>query len=137
MTNYTHLRVLFYCQNLGGGMSENETYGVRLEKKIDNLQTDMHTLSNHVSRLTFINEAQKTAADENKKDIDVLAAKVTILENRSALQDGAISVLKIILGIFAGTVISACLWVGSSIIQLNQSQSLMQEKITRLEEISK
>ena len=118
-------------------MSENETYGVRLEKKIDNLQTDMHTLSNHVSRLTFINEAQKTAADENKKDIDVLAAKVTILENRSALQDGAISVLKIILGIFAGTVISACLWVGSSIIQLNQSQSLMQEKITRLEEISK
>lgn len=122
---------------IGGGMSENETYGVRLEKKIDNLQTDMHTLSNHVSRLTFINEAQKTAADENKKDIDVLAAKVTILENRSALQDGGISVLKIILGIFAGTVISACLWVGSSIIQLNQSQSLTQEKITRLEEISK
>ena len=118
-------------------MPDNETYGARLEKKIDNLRTDMHTLSNHVSRLTFINEAQKTAADENKKDIDVLAAKVTILENRSALQDGGISVLKIILGIFAGTVISACLWVGSSIIQLNQSQSLMQEKITRLEEIGK
>lgn len=132
-----HRKVFFIAKNLGGGMSENETYGVRLEKKIDNLQTDMHTLSNHVSRLTFINEAQKTAADENKKDIDLLAVKVTALENRSALQDGAISVLKIILGIFAGTVISACLWVGSSIIQLNQSQSLTQEKITRLEEISK
>lgn len=116
-------------------MSENESYGVRLEKKIDNLQTDMHTLSNHVSRLTFINEAQKTAADENKKDIDLLGAKITILENRSALQDGGISVLKIILGIFAGSVISACLWVGSSIIQLNQTQSILKEKITRLEDV--
>lgn len=115
-------------------MSENETYGVRLEKKIDNLQTDMHTLSNHVSRLTFINEAQKTAADENQKNIDLITARVAALENRSAIQDGGISVLKIILGIFAGTVISACLWVGSSIIQLNQTQSIMKEKITRLED---
>lgn len=118
-------------------MLDSETYGVRLEKKIDNLQTDVHTLSNHVSRLTFINEVQKTAADVNKQDIDVLAAKVTILENRSAVQDGGMSVLKIIISIFAGTVISACLWVGSSIIQIHQSQTLMKEKITRLEEISK
>jgi outer membrane murein-binding lipoprotein Lpp len=114
-------------------MSENETYGVRLEKKIDNLQTDMHTLSNHVSRLTFINEAQKTAADENKEDIGLLAVKVTVLENRSALQDGGISMLRYLLGACGGIIVAACFWVGSSIIQLSKDTSLLNEKLTRLE----
>ena len=118
-------------------MSENESYGLRVEKKIDNMQSDIHTLSNHVARLTFINEAQQNTSEQNRKELEALDLKVSTLERKSAIQDGGISVLKIIISIFAGTVISACLWVGSSIIQINQDQSLMKEKVTRLEETIK
>ncbi|AQZ83772.1 hypothetical protein BUM88_08220 [Acinetobacter calcoaceticus] len=115
-------------------MSENETYGVRFEKKIDSIQSDIHRLSDHVTRLTFINEAHKETSEQNKKDIDTLDIKVSNLENRTASQDGGLSVLRVLLGIFAGVVFSLCAWVGSSIIQMSQDQSLMKEKVSRLEE---
>lgn len=127
-------RVFFYAQVLEEGMSENETYGVRFEKKIDSIQSDIHRLSDHVTRLTFINEAHKETSEQNKKDIDTLDIKVSNLENRTASQDGGLSVLRVLLGIFAGVVFSLCAWVGSSIIQMSQDQSLMKEKISRLEE---
>ncbi|EMK0200314.1 hypothetical protein V8I66_001966, partial [Acinetobacter baumannii] len=40
---------------------------------------------------------------------------------------------RVLLGIFAGIVFSLCAWVGSSIIQLSQDQSLIKEKVSRLE----
>ncbi|MCJ9255842.1 hypothetical protein [Acinetobacter baumannii] len=115
-------------------MTENESYGLRFEKKIDSIQSDIRMLSDHVTRLTFINEAHKETSEQNKKDIDTLDIKVSNLENRTASQDGGISVLRVLLGIFAGIVFSLCAWVGSSIIQLSQDQSLIKEKVSRLEE---
>ena len=50
-------------------MSENEGYGLRLEKKIDNMQADIRRLSDHVTCLTFIHEAQQTISAENKKEL--------------------------------------------------------------------
>ena len=124
----------FLLPKLGGIMSENESYGLRLEKKIDNMQSDIHTLSNHVSRLTFINESQQNSGEQNRKDIDAIDVRVSNLETKASIQEGGISVIKIILGLFAGSIISACIWIGQSIIQSNQDQSLMKEKVTRLEE---
>lgn len=118
-------------------MSENESYGIRFEKKIDSIQSDIRMLSDHVTRLTFINEAHKETSEQNKKDIDTLDMKVANLENRTASQDGGLSVLRVLLGIFAGVVFSLCAWVGSSIIQMSQDQSLMKEKISRLEELKR
>lgn len=118
-------------------MAEQESYGTRLEKKIDHMQSDIRTLSDHVTRLTFINEAHKSASEENRKDIDSINVKVSALEHKSSMQDGGISVIKIILGLFAGSIISACIWVGSSIIQMNQELSLFKEKVARLEEVNK
>ncbi len=118
-------------------MTENESYGLRFEKKIDSIQSDIRMLSDHVTRLTFINEAHKETSEQNKKDIDTLDIKVANLENRTAAQDGGISVLRVLLGIFAGIVFSLCAWVGSSIIQLSQDQSLIKEKVSRLEEAKK
>ncbi|MBP7900035.1 MAG: hypothetical protein KAZ51_02125 [Acinetobacter sp.] len=118
-------------------MSGNEGYGLRLEKKIDNMQSDIRMLSDHVTRLTFINEAQKTAGEENRKDIDALDVKVSGLEKKSAAQDGGIGVLRFLLGLCGGSLIGLCAWVGSSIIQINQDQSLIKEKVTRLEEMNK
>ena len=114
-------------------MSENESYGLRLEKKIDNMQSDIHTLSNHVSRLTFINEAYKETSEQNRKEIDALDIKVLALDKKSASQDGGISMLRYLLGACGGIIIAACFWVGSSIIQLSKDTSLLNEKLTRLE----
>lgn len=118
-------------------MSENETYGLRLEKKIDNMQSDIRMLSDHVTRLIFINEAQQTTSAENKKELESLDAKVSNLEKKSATQEGGLSVIRTALGLFAGVIISACIWVGSSIIQINQDQSVMKEKMERLEEMKR
>ena len=115
-------------------MTENESEGLRFEKKIDSIQSDIRMLSDHITRLTFINEAHKETSEQNKKDIDTLDIKVANLENRTAAQDGGLSVLRVLLGIFAGIVFSLCAWVGSSIIQLSQDQSLIKEKVSRLEE---
>ena len=48
-------------------MTENESYGLRFEKKIDSIQSDIRMLSDHVTRLTFINEAHKETSEQNKR----------------------------------------------------------------------
>lgn len=118
-------------------MSDNESYGLRLEKKIDNMQSDIHTLSNHVARLTFINEAQQTTSEQNRKEIEQLDSKVSNLEKKAASQDGGIGVLRFLLGLCGGSLIGLCVWLGSTMIQINQSQTLINEKVARLEETVK
>ena len=108
-------------------MTDNESYGLRLEKKIDNMQSDIRTLSDHVTRLTFINETQKTVAEENRKDLDVLHVQFREFDKKMATQDGGISMLRYLAGLFGGAFIGACIWIGTSIIQINQTQSLMKE----------
>lgn len=118
-------------------MSDNESYGLRLEKKIDNMQSDIHTLSNHVARLTFINEAQQTTSEQNRKEIEQLDTKVSNLEKKAASQDGGIGVLRFLLGLCGGSLIGLCVWLGATMIQINQTQTLINEKVARLEEIAK
>ncbi|WP_104500764.1 hypothetical protein [Acinetobacter indicus] len=114
-------------------MADPETYGLRIEKKIDSMQSEIRTLSDHVTRLTFINEAHKTAGEENRKDIDQVCVRVGNLEKKSAAQEGGLTIIRIIISIFAGVVISACVWVGSSIVQSSRDDSVIKEKLTRLE----
>ena len=38
---------------------ENESYGLRLEKKIGTLQSEIRTLTDHITRHTFVNEANQ------------------------------------------------------------------------------
>lgn len=112
---------------------ENESYGVRLEKKIDTLQSEIRTLTNHITRHTFVNEANQNKIAEIKKQSDSIDNRVSSIENRQTSQDGGISVIKYILGSIGGVVLAACIWVGSSIIQISQDQTLMKDKISRLE----
>lgn len=114
-------------------MTENETYGVRLEKKIDSMQSDIRMLSDHVTKLTFINEAHQNASAENRKDIESLLTRVGTLENKSAQLDGGLNVIRIAITLLAGVFIGVCTWVGSSIIQNAQENSLLKKKTARLE----
>ncbi|MBC6677354.1 MULTISPECIES: hypothetical protein [Acinetobacter] len=114
-------------------MTDNESYGVRVEKKIDSMQSDIRMLSDHVTRLTFINEAHQNMSAENRKDIDSIITRVGVLENKSAQLDGGLNVIRIALTLLAGVFIGVCTWVGSSIIQNAQENSLLKEKTARLE----
>ena len=114
---------------------ENESYGLRLEKKIDALQSEMRTLTDHITRHTFVNEANQHKIAENRQIIDALDGRVSNIESRQAIQDGGISVIKYILGSIGGVLLAACVWVGASIIQINQEYALMKEKLSRVEVI--
>lgn len=115
---------------------ENESYGLRLEKKIDTLQSEIRTLTDHITRHTFVNESNQHKIAENRKMIDSLDGRVGNIESRQSIQDGGISVIKYILGSIGGVVLAACVWVGSSIIQINQEYTLMKEKLSRIEVIA-
>ena len=52
-------------------MAETETYGLRFEKKIDTIQSEMRTLSDQVTRLIFINEAHQSVSEANRS-IDLI-----------------------------------------------------------------
>lgn len=114
---------------------ENESYGLRLEKKIDTLQSEIRTLTDHITRHTFVNEANQHKISENRQMIESLDGRVGNIESRQSIQDGGISVIKYILGSIGGVVLAACVWVGSSIIQINQEYTLMKEKLSRIEVI--
>lgn len=114
---------------------ENESYGLRLEKKIDTLQSEIRTLTDHITRHTFVNEANQHKIAENRQMIESLDGRVGNIESRQSIQDGGISVIKYILGSIGGVLFAACLWVGSSIIQINQENALMKDKISRAEVI--
>lgn len=114
-------------------MSETESYGSRLEKKIDKMQSDIHMLSDHVTRLTFINESHNKTAEGNRKDIDGLLSRTTNLEAKSATLEGAVSSTRVWVGFFVGIFFMAVGWVFSSIIQSSQQVNINSEKLTRVE----
>jgi len=80
---------------------ENESYGLRLEKKIDTLQSEIRTLTDHITRHTFVNEANQHKIEENRKVTEALDGRVSSIESRQSIQDGGISVIKYILALLA------------------------------------
>ena len=59
-------------------MAENESYGMRLEKKIDHMQQQMSDMNNALVRLTERNEAYQSQASTNRRDIDSLQTEVNL-----------------------------------------------------------
>ncbi|MCK4099726.1 hypothetical protein HCY45_11115 [Acinetobacter radioresistens] len=109
------------------------SYNNSLEKKVDSIQLDIRIILEHVARQTFINEANKANFEEIREDLDKLCSKVSTIENKSSAAEGGITVIKIAITLLSGVFIGVCTWVGSSIIQTTQENSLLKEKIARLE----
>lgn len=105
----------------------------RLEKKIDQMQSDIRMLSDHVTRLTFINEAHQNSGAENRKDLEAIAEKVRHLEHYTSRLDGGMNVMRLLVSIFACVVFALCGWFGSKVIQNSQDTSLIKEKVDRHE----
>lgn len=55
-------------------MPDSETYGMRVEKKLDHLRQEMGELNNNVIRLSERNEYYQSQAVANRRDIDLLQA---------------------------------------------------------------
>lgn len=124
-----HLRVLFYYQNLGEIMSETETYGTRIERKLDSVQQEVKLLSETVLRLTVINEQHKSLSDENAK-------KIERMESDMQQAKGAINLLKVVSGVAVASMITFCTWLVSTnqvtqqrISDTNQKVAVIESKI--------
>lgn len=114
---------------LGEGMSEAETYGTRIERKLDSVQQEVKLLSETVLRLTVINEQHKSLSDENAK-------KIERMEGEIQQAKGAINLLKIVSGVAVASLITFCTWIVSAnqvtqqrISDINQKVAVIESKL--------
>lgn len=115
----------------------NETYNRRLEEKLDLVLLDVKQLSREVLVLTTINESQKHVAEN-------VAKKLEVVESDVQFTKGAIGLLKIILGIGGGALITSFVsfgvWIVSTntatqqrIADSNQRVAVIETQLTRID----
>lgn len=107
-------------------MSEPETYGTRIERKLDSVQQEVKTLSETVLRLTVVNEQHKSLSGENAKKIDRL-------EDDSQQAKGAINLLKVFGSVAIGSMITFCTWIVSTNQGTQQRISDTNQKVAVIE----
>lgn len=110
-------------------MSEAETYGTRIERKLDSVQQEVKLLSETVLRLTVINEQHKSLSDENAK-------KIERMEGEIQQAKGAINLLKVVSGVAVASLITFCTWIVSTnqvtqqrISDINQKVAVIESKL--------
>lgn len=114
-------------------MSEQETYGVRVEKKIDQVQAELKALSENQVRQSAQLNVILTQGKENTREIERMDEKVRHLENKSSSLDGGLNVVRWISGALTGALIGLAGWLGSSIIELKQETSIHTSKLLRID----
>lgn len=114
-------------------MAENESYGMRLEKKIDHMQQQMSDMNNALVRLTERNEAYQSQASTNRRDIDSLQTEVNLAK-------GGLNFAKLISGIALASIIGFGTWTVQSLSNLqqrisdaNQRIAIVESKLIRLD----
>ncbi|MBP8005286.1 MAG: hypothetical protein KAZ18_00035 [Acinetobacter sp.] len=114
-------------------MSEQESYGMRLERKIDLIQQELKSCSDTVLRLTVVNEQHKSLSLDNSK-------KIERLEASSQQAKGAINLLKIFGSVAIGAMITFCSWIVSNnattqqrISDTNQRAAILEAKLINID----
>lgn len=114
-------------------MSENETYGMRLEKKIDSMQHQMSEMNNALIRLSERNEAHQNQSSSNKDSITTLQADMNQAK-------GGLNFAKLIAGTALASVIGFGTWTVQSlsstqprVSDANQRIAIVESKLIRLD----
>ncbi|MEC6393345.1 hypothetical protein VXS72_15610 [Acinetobacter pittii] len=107
-------------------MAENESYGMRVEKKIDHMQQQMSEMNNVLIRLTERNEAYQSQAGANRRDIDSLQTEVNQAK-------GGLNFAKLISGTALAAIIGFGTWTVQSLANLQQRQSDSNQRIAIIE----
>jgi peptidoglycan hydrolase CwlO-like protein len=114
-------------------MSENETYGMRLEKKIDSMQHQMSEMNSALIRLSERNEAHQSLSSSNKDSITTLQADMNQAK-------GGLNFAKLIAGTALASVIGFGTWTVQSvsstqqrISDANQRIAIVESKLIRLD----
>ena len=114
-------------------MSENETYGMRLEKKIDSMQHQMSEMNNALIRLSERNEAHQNLSSSNKDSI-------TTLQTDMNQAKGGLNFAKLIANTALASVIGFGIWTVQSlsatqqrISDANQRIAIVESKLIRLD----
>ncbi|MGR2920793.1 hypothetical protein [Acinetobacter sp. 1125_18A] len=114
-------------------MSENETYGMRLEKKIDSMQHQMSEMNNALIRLSERNEAHQNLSSSNKDSI-------TVLQTDMNQAKGGLNFAKLIANTALASVIGFGIWTVQSlsatqqrISDANQRIAIVESKLIRLD----
>ncbi|MEI1709685.1 hypothetical protein V8P92_01925 [Acinetobacter baumannii] len=107
-------------------MTEAETYGTRIERKLDSVQQEVKTLSETVLKLTVINEQHKSLSEENAK-------KIEKLESNAQKSEGAIALLKVFGGVAITGIITFSTWIVSTNQAMQQRISDTNQKVAVIE----
>ena len=91
-------------------MPDSETYGVRVEKKLDQLRQEMGELNNNVIRLSERDEYYRSQAVANRRDIDLLQADMNQAKGGLTFAKG-----------LGGTALAALVDFGGYVFQGNRS----------------
>lgn len=114
-------------------MADQETYGLRLEKKIDSLHIQMQDMNNAIIRLSERNESHQSAASINRRDIDTLQTDMNLAK-------GGLNFAKLIGSTALLSVIGFGSWVVTTqsntqlrIAESNQKIAILESKLIRLD----
>lgn len=115
-------------------MAENSTpYAERLEKKIDELHSQINGMSNAITRLTERNESYQIQVMDNRRAIDQIRTEVDQAK-------GGLNLARIIGGTALASVIGFGVWTVQSLTvtqqrlsETNERVSLTEVKVTRVE----
>lgn len=114
-------------------MSENESYGLRLEKKIDSMQHQMSEMNSALIRLSERNESHQSLSSSNKDSIVTLQADMNQAK-------GGLNFAKLIAGTALASVIGFGTWTVQSlsssqqrISDANQRIAIVESKLIRLD----
>lgn len=107
-------------------MPDSETYGVRVEKKLDQLRQEMGEVNNNVIRLTERNEYYQSQVVANRRDIDLLQADMNQAK-------GGLTIAKLMGGTAIGLFFAFGGWLFQSSNSLAKESANVNQKIAIIE----
>lgn len=104
-----------------------------LNKKMDEMQIEMRSLSDNFIRMTAINESYQSIIAKSHKDIDAMAEKIRSLEGQSSKFDGGLNAFRYISFFVCSILFAACGWIWGALDNNTKDTITLKEKVANIE----